>query len=398
MKRSLFGYGKTTKALAKSGGWDIYDDSFTCNTTDAYGNHLLPPRAFEPQQSTLEIPSPGFPPTHPLVQKALHVKSEYDYFAPCMPLCVWITGTNGKTTTTQMIGHLLKDKGALAGGNIGTPLAELSPEAPLWILETSSFTLHYTTLARPNVFVLLPIKPDHLSWHGSMEAYEAAKLKPLGTMSEGSVAILPKAYANATTNAYVIPYDTSEDLAAFLSLEKETLGIKEPFLMDALLALVVQRVLFDTITPQAFEHFVLDPHKLQELYDAKGRLWVNDTKGTNLDATIEALKRYHDRPIEIILGGDDKGVDLTRLFETMQPLHVRIYAIGTNTQKLMDLAATFGLVATPCHTLAHAVKAIDKSLSNKGVGLLSPAAASLDQFSSYVERGEMFMDLVRGLK
>lgn len=398
MKRSLFGYGKTTKALAKSGGWDIYDDSFTCSATDAYGNRLLPPQAFEPQQSTLEIPSPGFPPIHPLVQKALHVKSEYDYFAPHMPLCVWITGTNGKTTTTQMIGHLLKDKGALTGGNIGTPLAELSPEAPLWILETSSFTLHYTTLARPNVFVLLPIKPDHLSWHGSMEAYEAAKLKPLGTMSEGSVAILPKAYANTTTNAYVIPYDTSEDLAAFLGLEKETLGIKEPFLMDALLALVVQRVLFDTITPQAFEHFVLDPHKLQELHDAKGRLWVNDTKGTNLDATIEALKRYHDRPIEIILGGDDKGVDLTRLFEAMQPLHVKVYAIGSNTQKLMDLAARFTFPALACHTLACAVEAIDKALTPQGVGLLSPAAASLDQFSSYVERGELFMDLVKRLK
>ncbi|MBN2963166.1 UDP-N-acetylmuramoyl-L-alanine--D-glutamate ligase [Sulfurospirillum sp. T05] len=398
MKRSLFGYGKTTQALAKSGGWDIYDDSFTCKETDAYGNALLPPSAFDPLQSALELPSPGFPPTHPLVQKALHVTSEYDYFFPHMPPCVWITGTNGKTTTTQMIGHLLKEKGAVTGGNIGTPLAELSFDAPLWILETSSFTLHYTSKARPNVYVVLPIKPDHLSWHGSMEAYETAKLKPLEMMHEGSVAILPKRYASLTTNAHLIPYENSQDLAAFLGLEAESLSIKEPFLMDALLALVVQRVLFGTITPQAFDTFVLDPHKLQELRDAQGRLWVNDTKGTNLDATIEALKRYQDKPIEIILGGDDKGVDLTHLFETMQSLHVKIYAIGTNTQKLMDLAATFGLVATPCHTLAHAVKAIDKSLSNKGVGLLSPAAASLDQFSSYVERGEMFMDLVRGLK
>ncbi|MBE0495978.1 MAG: UDP-N-acetylmuramoyl-L-alanine--D-glutamate ligase [Campylobacterales bacterium] len=396
MKRSLFGYGKTTQALAKSGGWDIYDDSFTCKETDAYGNALLPPSAFDPLQSALEIPSPGFPPAHTLVQNALHVTSEYDYFAPTMPLSVWISGTNGKTTTTQMIGHLLNNKGAVTGGNIGTPLAQLPADAPLWVLETSSFTLHYTVQARPEVYVLLPIKPDHLSWHGSMEAYEAAKLKPLATMCEGSVAILPSCYAATPTNAHIISYETSLDLMEFLGLE--ALSIQEPFLMDALLALVVQRVLFDTITPDAFETFVLDPHKLQELHDAKGRLWVNDTKGTNLDATIEALKRYHDKPIEIILGGDDKGVDLTRLFEAMKPLHVRIYAIGSNTDKLLTLAHTFCLEAHACHTLARAVGAIDTVLDARGVGLLSPAAASLDQFRSYIERGELFMEYVNALK
>jgi UDP-N-acetylmuramoylalanine--D-glutamate ligase len=398
MKRSLFGHGHTTKALARSGGWDIYDDRFTCKEADALGNMPLPPSAFNPATSTLEIPSPGFPPSHSLVHQARHLQSEYDYFADCMPYSVWITGTNGKTTTTQMLYHLLKDRGALAGGNIGTPLAELSPDAPLWILETSSFTLHYTNKARPDVFVLLPIKPDHLSWHGGFDAYETAKLKPLATMSEGSVAILPTAYANTPTNAHIISYTSSDDLAKFSNVDIDALGTKEPFLLDALLALCVERVLFGTCSLELLQAFTLDPHKLQELHDAKGRLWVNDTKGTNLDATLEALKRYETRQIALILGGDDKGVDLTRLFEAMAPMRVVVYAIGSNMKKLLTLAKSYGVKAYACERLEVAVEKIDKTLDHRGVGLLSPAAASLDQFSSYIERGNCFIACVNGLK
>ena len=85
MKKSLFGYGKTTKALAKSGGWDIYDDSFVGVGVDEYENRLLAPNFFDPLLSSLEVPSPGFPPTHELIKNSLHVKSEYDYFKDVMP-------------------------------------------------------------------------------------------------------------------------------------------------------------------------------------------------------------------------------------------------------------------------------------------------------------------------
>ena len=131
MKRSLFGYRRTTKALATFGDWDIYDDKITTPQKDDYNNNLLPPNDFDPNRSELEIPSPGFPPNHPLVQKAQNLMSEYDFFASKMPYSIWISGTNGKTTTTQMIAHLLAPQGAIAGGNIGTPLAELNPNAPL---------------------------------------------------------------------------------------------------------------------------------------------------------------------------------------------------------------------------------------------------------------------------
>ena len=391
MKRSLFGYGRTTKALAKLGGWDIYDDSFTCKEMDEYANTLLPPSEFKAKESTLEIPSPGFPPNHPLVLNAHNLISEYDFFASKMPYSIWISGTNGKTTTTQMIAHLLAPQGAVAGGNIGTPLAELDPNAPLWVLETSSFTLHYTNRAKPDMYVLLPIKPDHLSWHGDFESYANAKLKPLSSMRDGSVALLPSKYANIPTKAHVIAYENSDDLAKFLGIDIGELTIKEPFLMDALLALCVQYIITGQYKTKMMESFVLDPHKLQELHDSKGRLWVNDTKGTNVDATIEALRRYKNYEIHIILGGDDKGVSLEALFEELKPLHVKIYAIGSNTGKLISLAQRYSIEATAYYTLNKAVDAIDLALDKNGVGLLSPAASSLDQFSSYIQRGEDFI-------
>jgi UDP-N-acetylmuramoylalanine--D-glutamate ligase len=391
---SLFGHGKTTKALAKKlKNCQIFDDKFKEESFDEDGNILLPPSHFNPQESDLEIPSPGFPPNHNLIINAKNLQSEYDYFCDVMPRSIWITGTNGKTTTTQMIGHLLKDKGALCGGNIGEPLANLDTNAPLWILETSSFTLHYTKKATPDIYLILPIKPDHISWHGSFEAYEEAKLSPLERMSEGSVVILPKKYEHYKTLAYKITYEDENDLAKTMGIEIEKVSFATPFLQDAILALCVQKILFDTIDYECITRFKTDAHKLEEFQDKRGRVWVNDTKGTNVDATIEALKRYKDKDMLLILGGDDKGVPLDALFEAMKPLHVKIFAIGSNTDKIVTLAKKIDKEVVACYELSKAMELIHKEHTNSTLALLSPAAASLDQFESYVHRGEMFKSL-----
>ena len=180
--KTLFGYGATTKAIAKGGGWTIFDDSFKIKTIDEYSNVLLPSNYFNPNNSKLEITSPGIPPSNPLIQKAKNLISEYDYFYERMPFSIWVTGTNGKTTTTEMINHLIPN--SQAGGNIGTPLADME-RGKIWVLETSSFTLHYTKVAKPNIFVVLPITPDHISWHGSFENYEKDKLSPLKRVKKG---------------------------------------------------------------------------------------------------------------------------------------------------------------------------------------------------------------------
>lgn len=398
LRVSLFGYGKTTKALAKIYPNALfYDDKCTKPFKDENGFKVKPSSDFDSKYSDLEISSPGIPPSNPLIKKAKNLISEYDVFALTAPLSIWISGTNGKTTTTQMMQHLLQERGSQAGGNIGTPLGEMDLKANLWILETSSFTTHYTNKAAPNIYVLLPITPDHLSWHGDMGEYVRAKLKPVAMMQEGEIAIVPETYKDVKTSAHVISYKDEKDLASYFEIDINRVSFKGAFLMDALLAMAVEKILFDRINYEKINSFVIDPHRQEELRDNKDRLWVNDTKATNLDAAIVALRRYKEQHVHLILGGDDKGVDLSELFRFLQNCDVQIYNIGSNKEKLSDLAREYGIVYTLCENLVDAVKKIDKNLKEDEVALLSPAAASLDEFTSYAHRGDVFKNSVKEL-
>jgi UDP-N-acetylmuramoylalanine--D-glutamate ligase len=400
MKPTLFGYGLTTKAIAKKlgGGCTFFDDNVKEAYTDEENNRILPSHLFDPEASELEVTTPSLNPNHPLIKSAKHLLSEYDYFAKEMPFSIWISGTNGKTTTTQMLTHLLAKRGAISGGNIGTPLAELDTHAPIWVLESSSFALHHTHTASPDIYLLLPITPDHLDWHETPRQYEADKLRPLLTMKEGELALVPKGLNLPKTHAYVVEYDSNEFIEAYFALESTQLRFKAAFLQDALLALAVTKVLFDEADYALMNAFTLDAHRQEELKDLQGRLWVNDSKATNLDATVQAVKGYADRHIHLILGGDDKGVDLTPLFEVMQPLNLTLYTIGSNSDKLLNLAKAYHVNAVASRALETAVEQIDKVHTEESVALLSPAAASFDQFTSYKHRGETFIELVKNLK
>jgi UDP-N-acetylmuramoylalanine--D-glutamate ligase len=400
MKPTLFGYGLTTKAIAKKlgGGCTFFDDNVQEAYTDEENNRILPSHLFDPEASELEVTTPSLKPNHPLVKSAKNLLSEYDYFAKEMPFSIWISGTNGKTTTTQMLTHLLAKRGAISGGNIGTPLAELDTHAPIWVLESSSFALHHTHTASPDIYLLLPITPDHLDWHETPRQYAADKLRPLLTMKEGELALVPKGLNLPKTHAYVVEYDSNEFIEAYFGLDSSQLRFKAAFLQDALLALAVTKVLFDEADYALMNAFTLDTHRQEELKDLQGRLWVNDSKATNLDATVQAVKGYADRHIHLILGGDDKGVDLTPLFESMQSLNLTLYAIGSNSDKLLNLAKKYRINAIASQALKTAVEQIDRVHTEESVALLSPAAASFDQFKSYKHRGETFIELVKNLK
>lgn len=402
MQASLFGYGKTTQAIAqilgeKFGGFKIFDDHFKEARSDEFGNMLLNPSEFKADESSFEIPSPSFPPEHELIKKAKRLISEYDFFYDAMPKSVWISGTNGKTTTTQMTEHLLKEFGSQMGGNVGVPLAELDTNAKLWVLETSSFTLHYTHTAKPEIYALLPITPDHLTWHKSFENYVADKLSVLERLKEGDVAILPEIYAHTPCKGFIISYKDEADLAQKMGIKVNKINFQTPFLMDAVFALSIEKIIFDTISYDKLNAFVIEAHKLEELRDSQKRLWVNDTKATNIDATLAALKRYENKKIHLIIGGDDKGVSLKPLFEVMKNLDINLYAIGTSTPKVLDLATAYEIVAHDCQTLQNALSLIATHLQADEVALLSPACASLDQFSSYAQRGELFKKYVKEL-
>ena len=354
-------------------------------------------RLYDKQSDAPTVVSPGIPPFNEMIQQSNHIMSDYDLFSDTMPFSIWISGTNGKTTTTQMIQHLLKSRGSVCGGNIGTPVCSLDEKKNIWILETSSFTLHYTQKAKPNLYILLPISEDHISWHGSYEAYVQAKLKPLDSMVEGEIAIIPQKFKDYPTQAMKITYSCSDDLCEEFGMTKENINFKEPFLLDALLALSCQKILFDEFDYAHMNKFVVDEHKIEEFMDKKGRLWVNDSKATNVDATLNALVSYKEKEIFLILGGDDKGVDLMPLFKNLKEYTVEIYTIGSNYQRLNELCEEYSLNFVSCKVLENAVNKISLKHHKDGVAMLSPAAASLDQYSSYKERGEKFKLFVSDL-
>ncbi len=383
----ILGKGKTAQAIHEKYPTAVmYDD----NDKDLY----------DINSDELTVVSPGIPPYNYLVQNTKNLISEYDLLCKDAPYTIWISGTNGKTTTTAMMEHVLKYKNAISGGNIGLPLARMDKTKNIWILETSSFTIHYTKEAKPNIYILLPITEDHTSWHGSFSEYEKSKLKPLDNMSEGEVAIIPKKYKDYPTNGFKICYENSDDLALAFGIDKNRINFKEPFLMDAILAMSVDKILFDNINYETINSFIQDPHKMEEFRDNKNRLWVDDSKATNFDATLQAMNRYKENKIHIILGGDDKGVDLAPLFQEFYKYNLEIYAIGTNCDKLFDLAIQYNnIVCHKCYFLENAVKQISDNMivtkDDYEIALLSPAAASLDQFTSYKERGEKFKQFAR---
>lgn len=375
----VLGKGKTALAVQ-----EVYNDAKLYDDNDK--------EEFDVESEEETIVSPGIPPHNFLVQNTKNPISDYDLFLNDSQYTIWISGTNGKTTTTSMLYHLLQDDGFSCGGNIGVPLAKLQGKEKL-ILETSSFTLHYTSKVKPNIYILLPISEDHIYWHGSFSEYENAKLKPLTLMKKDDIAIIPAKYKEFQTNATVYTYKDTQDIAAQFKIDISQINFKEPFLQDAVLALAATKLYNETLDYEKINSFIQDPHKLEEFKDQNGNIWVDDSKATNIDATIQALKTYKGNSINLILGGDDKGVDLTPLFEELIKYNIRIFAIGKNSNKLLEQSAKYSLTCVVCDTLEVAVKNIVLNLGFKiedAINMLSPAAASLDQFNSYVHRGEEF--------
>lgn len=400
---ALLGYGKTNQALLefinrRGEKCVVFDDAFIEIRIDSFGNNFLPP--LQKVQTRFQIPSPGIPPFHPMIKQAHSLISEYDFVLKGVERQIWISGTNGKTTTTEMLEWILKDRGGISGGNIGVPLASLATLFPkIWILETSSFSLHYTQSVFPQVYLLLPIREDHISWHGSFEAYIKAKLSPIKRMDKGCVAVIPKEFESfdeiLKSNARVITYETSLDLASHFGFDLSQIKFQEPFLLDAVLALCGAKILTGEDLSQKLWDYKVGAHKVEEFQDEAGRVWVDDSKGTNVDATIWALRTYKCKKIYLILGGDDKGADLVPLFEELKEYDVEIFGIGSNIEKLKDLAQKFEIRFFSCFILEQAVREIDVKHSVESIAMLSPAASSLDQFASYKQRGELFQEMAK---
>lgn len=381
----VLGKGGTAQAVKKK-----FENTVLYDDTDF--------NKYDLNSKDITIVSPGIPPSNEMVKKANNIQSDYDLFAHSMPFSIWISGTNGKTTTTQMCQHLLEDKGSLCGGNIGTAISLLDEKAPIWILETSSFTFHYIKKAKPSLYILLPVSEDHISWHGSFEEYKKAKLKPLDMMVEGEIAIVPEEFKDYPSACYKITYKNSDELCEKFDINKEEINFKEPFLLDAILALASKKIVFDEVDYEKINTFKIDEHKVEEFYDKKNRLWINDSKATNIDATINALTPYLEKKIYLILGGDDKGANLEPLFKFVKDLDIEIFAIGSNFERIISFCQKFSINFSESKILENAVEQIAEKHDKMGVALLSPAASSLDFYPSYAARGKEFKNLVFNLR
>ena len=216
-------------------------------------------------------------------------------------------------------------------------------------------------------------------------------------MNENDIAIIPENFKNFKTNAHVITYKNSDDLCEHFNINKSNIKFKEPFLLDAILAMAVRKIIFDEINYDLINKFVIDKHKVEEFKDKKNRLWIDDSKATNVDATINAIVPYKDKSIHIILGGDDKGANLLPLFENIKNLNISVYAIGSNTEKIVKYCNEYNINVKSCTYLNLAVAKINLALDEKSIAMLSPASASLDQFKSYAHRGDEFKKLVGSL-
>ncbi len=345
------------------------------------------------------VKSPGVPGEAALVVAArgrgIPVWSEIELASRLLPNpIVGVTGTNGKTTTTELLGAML---GARTAGNVGTALSELVGDVPAddWIVcELSSFQLEDVDQFRPRVAVLLNLEPDHLDRHGNLEAYRAAKLRIFENQEADDVAVVPRGFGDVPGGARRVEFAADDPLPA----EPLIPGAHNRENAAAATAAARAVGLDDETIAKALRVFPGVEHRLELVAEIAGVRYVNDSKATNTAAARRALTAY-DAPIHLILGGRAKGESWEELAQAIAAANVvTAYLIGEAAEPLsVDLAyqsVPFLISVTLERALAEAA-----SVASPGdVILLSPACASYDQFRDYEQRGEEFRRLVQNLE
>jgi UDP-N-acetylmuramoylalanine--D-glutamate ligase len=337
---------------------------------------------------------------------------------------VAITGSNGKTTTTTLVGEIMTAAGlpALVGGNIGTPaisLAERARSETVIVLEISSFQLETVQTFHPKVAVVLNVTPDHLDRHRTFEIYIDAKARIFANQRPEDYAVLnaddPTCVSmEKRTRAQVFWFSRQKEVerGAWVRdgavvfrdsagqrevLQIADIPLKGAHNLENVLAAVCAGMLMgcppDKIRA-AVHNFKAVEHRLEFVASIGGVDYYNDSKATNVDATIKALESFPAN-IHLILGGKDKGSDYTVLNDLLRQRVKRVYTIGAAAAKIESQIK--GPEIVHAETLDNAVRKASAVAQPGDVVLLAPACASFDQFKSYEHRGKVFKDIVRGL-
>ena len=332
----------------------------------------------------LMVKSPGVPPQAPLVAEAARrgvpIWSEVELgYRLVRPRLVGVTGTNGKTTTTELLGAML---GAPTAGNVGRALTSLDGEVEpgtLVVCELSSFQLEDVHELTCQVAVLLNLEPDHLDRYAGFDEYRAAKLR---IFERARAKVVPKG-----SGLEGIEFSADDDLPA----EPLIRGAHNRENAAAATAAAHALGLPDVRIAQALRTFPGVPHRLEPVGEVNGVRYVNDSKATNVAAALRALAAYEDEPVHLILGGSRKGEDFTPLAR----------ALGANVKSVHLIGETAGelTAAIPqAHDDGDLASALAHVEAEPGdVVLLSPACASYDQYANFEERGEEFRRLVQNL-
>jgi UDP-N-acetylmuramoylalanine--D-glutamate ligase len=363
------------------------------------------------------VKSPGVPAEAPVIAQArergLPVLGEVEFAWRLIPNeFIAVTGTNGKTTTAELIGHIHREAGlaVTVAGNVGTALSTyvdaLDPDTVV-VCEVSSFQLEDTVEFAPEGAVLLNLQPDHLDRHGTFEAYRAAKLRIFANQGNDDVAVAPVGlgvedlggcarrvcfgtggFGDVVERAGQLWWDERPLLATG---EIRLRGAHNRLNAMAAAAVCLARGVDIDAVRDGLRTFAGVEHRLEEVATVDGVLYVNDSKATNVDSTLVALESFAGTPVHLILGGRGKGQDFAPLREPVRAGCASVELIGEAAPALGDV---LGGAARDCGDLEHALAAARAAARPGDVVLLSPACASFDQFEDFEARGRAFKDLV----
>jgi UDP-N-acetylmuramoylalanine--D-glutamate ligase len=351
----------------------------------------------------LLIKSPGVPGDAPLPaaarERGIPVWSEIELgFRLLRNPFLGVTGTNGKTTTSELLGAMFRaaDRPVAVAGNVGRPLtgldSEISPDA--WIVcELSSFQLEDVHRFRPRVGVLLNLEPDHLDRHGTFAAYRDAKLRMFQNQTAADTAVVPRDVDKVPGGAARVEFAADDALPA----EPLIPGVHNRENAAAATAAARAAGIDDDAVAEALRTFPGVEHRLELVGEIDGVRFVNDSKATNTAAARRGIAAYAGQPVRLILGGSLKGESFDELAEEIPNAVRSIDLIGEATEQL---AAALGRAGRPYRRsgdLATAVGAAAGDAEPGDVVLLSPACASYDQFRNFEERGEASRRLVQDL-
>jgi UDP-N-acetylmuramoylalanine--D-glutamate ligase len=347
------------------------------------------------------VKSPGVPNEAPVIisarERGLPVAGELELAWRLLPQrFVAVTGTNGKTTTAELLGAIWREAGlpVAVAGNVGTPLASLvgtlGPDATV-VCEVSSFQAEDSIEFAPDAALLLNLSEDHLDRHGTFEAYRNAKLRVFARQRSEQVAVAPPGLELPGEARRIEFGDPAE-----LPLPVEEIRLRGPHnlenAMGASAAALASGVPAEAVAG-ALRSFAGVPHRLEEVGEAGGVLYVNDSKATNVSAAARGIESF-EGGVHAILGGSLKGGGFEGLREPVAARCRACYLIGAAAERLAADLEPAGVALLRCGDLETAVREASAAARPGEVVLLSPACASYDQFRDYEERGDRFRSLV----